>query len=404
MNIINFKLKREMKKSYLTLAAVAMVMASCSNEVLVDNQEVKNNETEAMTFSTFSDLAVKGDATVRTNLEYYHNTFAVYGSKKSTVDDEVTQPFDAQEVTYNSTAATALDDWKYSPLRYWDRQANYNFIAVAPSNAIVKYQLNDVLYTDATEAANAGKNVGDVKVAAAEREIGEGSFVTVAGGYTLVGQNLQTSPTAAEIVKGFVGGTGKDTDIMTSTKVAQNGSTHIVGQAVNLTFKHILAKLNIAIAKHSALDDVVITIKEVSIAGLDNNGTYLENANGGAWSNQSTVGSYSLVYDNTNGQAAGEINSTTKLYFIESLVMPQVVADDVETVTVKYSITSGTAPNTVTENFTYRMDLYDAFKNNFVEGNNYTLTFNIMPDAIVFDASATEWVDKDANGTIVVQQ
>lgn len=112
--VITNKMKREMKKSYLTLAAMAMIMASCSNEVLIDNEDGQTDV--AIGFSTFSDKATKGDVDVNTNLEYYHGTFAVYGTKKSTVDNTISNVFDATKITYQN-GATTPNDWTYSPYR-----------------------------------------------------------------------------------------------------------------------------------------------------------------------------------------------------------------------------------------------------------------------------------------------
>lgn len=413
-----------MKKSYLTLAAMAMIMASCSNEVLIDNEDGQTDV--AIGFSTFSDKATKGDVDVNTNLEYYHGTFAVYGTKKSTVDNAISNVFDATKITYQN-GATTPNDWTYSPYRYWDKQANYNFIAVAPNATVVKY----------TKAATA--EVGDAA----------NDFVTVDGGYTLKGQNLQATATTAEIVKGFTGiAPGTDTDIMVSVKNAQVGASH--DAVVNLLFHHILAKLNVTVAKAKVLDDAVVKVDCIEIAGLDNKGNYSENAyvapstfekatgtyvsgtiyyndeagtdltdvtgfdastdvsnlyvakaKVSGWSSTTATTGYALKYVAVDGATdntlvkVNEENKVVPTYFIESLVMPQAVAS--ETLTLKYSITTKDENDTpYTENFTYKMDLKDAFANGFFDRCNYTLNFTIQPDVIKFDATAVVWDDQEA--------
>lgn len=415
-----------MKKSYLTLAAMAMIMASCSNEVLIDNESGQTDV--AIGFSTFSDLATKGDNTVKTNLEYYHGTFSVYGSKKSTVDQAISHIFAADKITY-SDGATTPNDWTYSPYRYWDKQANYNFIAVAPSSEIVEYSI-------AT-----GKEVGDAA----------NDFVTVSGGYTLKGQNLQATATAGEKVKGFTGiAPSTDTDIMVSVNNAQVGASH--DSEVKLLFHHILAKLNVTVAKDAVLNNAVVTVDSIKISGLDNKGTYSENSykapfekatgtyvsgttyyndefgktltdvssfdastdvsnlyvaktKASGWSSLSAVKvggkNYTLNYAAATGATDNVLADATSAtvvvptYFIESLVMPQAVA--AEKVTMKYTIVTKDAQNNEhKENFTYQMDLKDAFANGFFDRCNYTLKFTIKPDVIKFDATAVVWDEQDA--------
>lgn len=422
-----------MRKSYLTLAAVAAIMASCSNEVLID--DIKSGDTDvAIGFSTFSDKATKGDATVNTNLEYYHSSFAVYGTKKSTVTNTVGSVFDATETKYtpDETQQNGTGEWKYATPRYWDKQANYNFIAVAPSADIVKYSI-------ATD-----KEVGDEA----------NDFVTAeAAGYTLVGQNLQATATAAEKVKGFTGASGEDTDIMTSANADQAGSSVTASTVVNLTFKHILAKLNVTVAKAMVLNDATVKVKSIEITGLDDKGTYSEkayvapgtykkatgtyvagttyyttstgdqevdatsfvagttdvstyfvDAQKSGWTSSASGATYSLKYEAASSATDNELadatsaTATVPSYFIESLVMPQGVS--AEKLTLVYEITTGTGSDTHTEEFAYNMDLNKAFTS-FMDRNNYTLKFTIEPLVIKFDATATLWADQPAQSVTI---
>lgn len=382
-----------MKKSYLTLGALAMIMASCSNEVLVDNESGQTDV--AIGFSTFSDLTTKADPT-KENLEKYHGSFTVYGTKKN--GNEVQKVFDAVKTNYVADAddQDATGEWHYSPARYWDKQATYNFIAVAPSNAIVKYS-----YTS---------------------EVGESGadFVTVdAAGYTLKGQNLQSVATSTEKKVGFYGpsavgnSSSDDTDILTSAVNPQTGSNH--DAKVELIFKHILAKLNVTVAKSKVLNGAVVKVDSIVISGLDNNGKYVESNYDAAvspkvsgWNSTSAVqvnsADYVLKYkvasatatDNILAEAVKQADNSYKVvptYFIESLVMPQAIA--AEKLVMKYSITT-TDENNVpyTENFTYSFDMKDAFSS-FYDRCNYNLKFTIAPDVIVFDATSYEWTNVD---------
>ena len=169
-----------MRKSYFVLiAAVATTLASCSNDLFLDD----NQDAQApIGFASYSQNLTKATAS---DLEYYHNTFVVYGSKKSTIDNEISQVFDGgvtSLVTFNE-GASAPNEWTYSPYRFWDKQANYNFIAVAPNANIIKYDWNAY----ASPLTEVGTTAND--------------FVTVAGGYTLKGQNLQKNSTRPYLLR-----------------------------------------------------------------------------------------------------------------------------------------------------------------------------------------------------------
>lgn len=374
--------KREMKKSYLMIAAAAMAMAACTNDnVLTDIQE-GNESQKAITFSSFSEKLTKAGAS--TNLEAYHNTFAVYGTKTSSADASVQYVFggkatasgDQNGVTCTYTASSDAQNgtgyWKYDNPRFWDKQATYDFIAYAPAASALKYFYN-------------GAGV----------EIKNGGTFKTTESVILKGTNLQATATEAEIYAGFNNASG-DLDLMTSALAEQDGTNH---NTVNLVFKHILAKLNITFQKSYDLNNSVVTINDVKISGLFDKGDYDEsayavNASGDAvtsgWTAASSDASYQLSYsdDNVvlNQVASGD--ATDPKYVIESLVMPQTISDDVMFV-VKYTIKTGDYE----ENYTYKMKLNDAFAN-FMDRYNYTLKMKIAPSIIKFDATVSAWADK----------
>lgn len=270
-----------------------------------------------------------------------------------------------------------LNHWTYNPYRYWDKTATYDFVAVSPNANIIKY--------------NKPENVAD----------NAGIFVTTnSAGYTLIGQNLQskTAPAESELQFGFKGSYGEDTDLMTSDKVSINGANGVTGN-VNLQFKHILAKLNIAIAKDPLFDNVKVLIKSVKITGLDDTGTYVEsnlNTESG-WTTSSTNPNYTLSWENTNGvellNGTGEgdrYQAGKFLYFIESLVLPQSIETYNEKLVIDYVIVSGN----YTESYNYMLNLHDSgysVYDNFMDGNKYTIKFTLRPNAITFDATIDDW-------------
>ena len=92
-----------MKKSYLMLAAVATILASCAQNEQINSDLKDNTEPSVIGFSSFSEKASKadnGDNTNILNLEYFHSKFAVYATKQSQVDNSV-------EYVFGGSAATA---------------------------------------------------------------------------------------------------------------------------------------------------------------------------------------------------------------------------------------------------------------------------------------------------------
>ena len=374
-----------MRKSFLIIAAAAM-LASCWETEKIGKDYVNDENPTVIGFNTVSEKATRATAS-ETDLEYYHNSFNVYSTKTSNNVTDATPEvvfdgnLEADLISFDSTRM-APNNWTYSPYRYWDKQATYAFVAVAPNSKIVKYSKSE--------------NVAD----------NAGTFVTTnTTGYTLVGQNLQTSdaPADAEIRKGFTGANGGDTDIMTSGKITRNGANP--AEDVNLEFHHILAKLNIAIAKDPTFDNVKVIIRKVQVVGLDDNGTYYEGTSDteSAWTSSKVNDDYKLLWENANGKelpgSTDEANGK-KLYFIESLIMPQSIEQNVEKLIIDYTIVTETRE----EKYNYELKFDDSQNNkvfeNFRERNNYTVSLTVRPNIITFDASATLWVDQTAESTV----
>lgn len=362
------------------------MLASCWETEKIGKDYVNEENPTVIGFNTVSEKATRATAS-ETDLEYYHNSFNVYSTKTSNNITDATPEvvfdgnLEADLISFDSTRM-APNNWTYSPYRYWDKQATYAFVAVAPNSKIVKYSKSE--------------NVAD----------NAGTFVTTnTTGYTLVGQNLQTSdaPADAEIRKGFTGANGGDTDIMTSGKITRNGANP--AEDVNLEFHHILAKLNIAIAKDPTFDNVKVIIRKVQVVGLDDNGTYYEGTSDteSAWTSSKVNDDYKLLWENANGiELPGSTDEANgkKLYFIESLIMPQSIEQNVEKLIIDYTIVTETRE----EKYNYELKFDDGQNNkvfeNFRERNNYTVSLTVRPNIITFDASATLWVDQTAESTV----
>lgn len=123
-----------MKKSYLTLAAVAAIMASCSNEVLIDEPVV--NDVEIGFAQSFIDKTTKAELTNEWFQNDDENSFGVYGYKGSLQIYGKTDGTTAEEVKWNKSSK----DWEHSTVRFWDKAANdYEFYAYAPYGQAAKF-------------------------------------------------------------------------------------------------------------------------------------------------------------------------------------------------------------------------------------------------------------------------
>ena len=393
-----------MNKNFLFLAASATVLASCAQTEKINNDLQDTTEPKVIGFSSFSEKATKGDVNDANNLEYYHSTFAVYGTKQSKNDATDIQYLFGGEATaagtqngvtcsyQDASLPAVLGDWRYDDPRYWDKQAKFDFIAYAPvsTDNPIRYYYN---------AANA--LVGDAS----------NEFQTTAT-YTLDGTNLQLAPTTAEKVRGFNVENGEDLDLMVSEHPSQiDGAAH--GEYVDLIFRHILSKFNVKIAKGEGLNNSTVKVKEITITGLDDSGTYTSSTYSAGtstgWASSSVDNAYTLSNTTETILNSGDYTTTPGVFtpgaphfFIESLVIPQSITDGQVEVTIKYSIES--TVSSLTQDFTNKFDLYDiADLRSLKEGYNYTLTCTIQPDLIKFDAKASTWTGVSASKDIISQ-
>lgn len=390
------------------LVASAAIFAACSETEKIQ-ENLQDYEPAAIGFTSYAEKATRGDASIATNLEFYHNTFAVYGSKKN-ADNTVQYAFGGQPTaagiqngvtcTYQEDADAVLGDWKYDFPRFWDKQAKYNFIAYAPVS-----DDNPIRYSYNAENAEVGADGND--------------FCFSNGSFILTGTNLQVNAGTEEINKGFTGA-GKDLDLMTSNDLAstdksvqKNGATRTPGEEVNLIFKHILSKLVVTVNKSQTLYGYTVTIKGIQITGLKDKATaYSEKTytagnpaatpavapqSGWTVSPTNNNADYAIVYNGTpkvlnEGTLVSNVwTAGAPFYFIESLVIPQVIeGQDNIKLKIQYNITKDSyiddrADEIALKDVTAFARLLDRHK--------YILNIIIGPEAIKFDASATVWAN-----------
>lgn len=245
-----------MKKAIYLFAAAAF-MASCNQEVLVDNATNAQPEVNRrIGFDTFVDKATRTESTTTDNnstaLNDFYPTFYVYGWK--TVGTETTCVFNNIPVEFFATDTQgkvvykeegqkpgdewnfAADSWYYENVRYWDKMASsYQFSA----------------YTPAAEDVVTCTSAGIITIGSESKPV------------TVDDTNLLEDAPSTDLA--FI---GFDKDYMTATSTDANGT-------VALTFKHLQAKMNVRIKLHDNMKTAQeVKVTEIKIHNLNDKGYY----------------------------------------------------------------------------------------------------------------------------------
>lgn len=417
-------------KKYLFILATAAIVASCSSN---DSFKEINTPDEAIGFSTITGKLTRAEnssATVKHSLGRYHNSFKVWSSKTvntttsvvfagQTVNATLTtaeELYDAEgaithnagldgavttsnqnpatqtnyteeeAAAYNATLAGAVKagdikteavyDWAYTPVVFWDKSAtSYSFNAAAPAGLSWTFA-NDKISLD---------------------------------NFSVDGTSIAASTT---IDPKAIFPNSKD--IMISEDI-DSWSTY-TSTPVNLSFIHILSRLNIGVAKSASLSGHVVKLNSITVYNLNSNGKFEENK---ANATASTPGGYARWSAPSEGQSRfttpGKGYSTETVlttdfnYVYQTLAIPQQVdyeagillnGSNASTTSkpylnISYSIYNG---ETKLDDYSYTYNLADMFNGDgndtnviFGEGWMNTLKITINPIAIDFDADVYEW-------------
>ncbi len=368
-----------MKKSYFLMAVAATMFAACSQSDVL-NETKAQDEAQAIGFSTYANKATRAENNTSDyiwQLGDHHLSFDVFAGKK--VGDETKAVYtDAARGTANGTYTGAGWKWTASPLKYWDKAAaEYYFYAGAPSDANWKFAM--------TETDNYAKGYLKYEY------------------FTLTGANLADG--TATVHNSWKD--KADVDLMIAApKTVDRAFYHVASSAtpnhVELQFNHILSRLNIKVQKGANIAaDHALVLKSLTVYGLNNKGSFDENlavADGTAkiarWKDQSVDGTYELA------AALPSSAITSAVYTHEYLIIPQAVA--AKTIDVNGTTADMSDSPYFKIVYTIADEEYVAYYNlaaafsaatsfNFSEGWQNTLTVTINPNAIVFDATASEW-------------
>lgn len=367
-----------MKKSLFIIAATALVISCASNDV-------KNDIVQTEKVIGFSNANVgkktkanAGEINSKTALEQDGNTMKVWGWK--TYDATPSKVFDGTTVTYTSSSTQSTTKWVYSPLKYWDFAASYDFYAVAPHN---KFSINE------TTKIISATSVEPVQILADNN-----------------GTSKVTTSTAI--------------DYLVAATVHRNAPKGNAADGdVEFTFSHILSKLVVKVKTTNNFNNSGSTYPQIKLTDLSiklqgmcpdytqkTAGAVNASATDGDTWNGTALAATSYTCFDADGTSVTDLLLTNTAADIASyLVAPTgtgaTPATYTYTATVEYDVYYSATANDK-EHFV-ATDKNISTLNKFGQNTSNTLTVTIDPQAIYFDvATINDWTN-GLDGTLTIQ-
>ena len=339
------------------IAAAAALFAACSS-----NDTFKEIETQEspITFNQSINKVTRAHIGSIDNLKT-EGGFVVYGYKSLDNFSTKASPdiFAGKTVYWDGTNSV----WKYDGLRFWDKNAKYNFYAVAPVSP--------------TDGATYGIQ-------------GNPATAATFGQITITGAHSNKSTASDDYLIDRTG-------VLNELGSAHTGSTN---PTVDFNFHHIMAKVQFALK--STLTSGTITVTSLTMTGWDNGaGNFTQNMSyTGAPSSivcdewnipTASAGSVALVGSGTGNTSvvltcgASATATTLEDWYI---MVPQQIAYTAPstglTFTVTYTYSDGAAQNPYTETFTNQVAVVPSTQT-WGTDSYMTYTLDIKPNEIKFD-------------------
>jgi len=332
------------------VAFLSVAMMSCSKS---DSEPAAQNK--AIGFNTYTGRAVsKADASFidkGTTALLDGSKFVVYAynTKAAAWAGTVSDVFmNGVTVTYAGGGASDPEKYTYTPLRYWPNDEANNklsFFAYYPQGG-----------TGITAPTNGW------------------------GGYTFT---AQTDP--AKMVDFLVSKVAAD-----QTYSATNSGTAGV---VKMMFYHTLTmvKFKVKTDMDYATAGTTITLKSISLAGVNTVGTLTPATETAAWSGQATPAAFNVFPSGSKALTTTEAFVPTGTEKNDAyLMVPQTLSDDV-VATIVYEVKTGTDA-AVTNTATVKLNS-DATVKAWEMNKNIVYTFVVGLKPIKFIADVTDWAD-----------
>jgi len=326
-----------MKKLFFIFAAAAGILVSCTKN------EVAPAEPQEITYLTAP--LVKANVAFGADKVFwswaYHTGTAdwTYGSHPIWISGE--------QISYQD----ANDVWKGANSYYWPKNEDkLTFFA---------YSINDVDGKTLTNATVSCPPENGIKVT----------------GFTTA-DNLNVDFMVADIAANK---TANDNAYNFEPETGVNPS------GVPTLFRHKLSQVVFTIKSNMAYAGKTFNLKSITLNNISGGADYYQyNAGVEGWSNYGADVATTTYYSGSDVPFA---NTTVTPTAIQSLYIPQVFTN--ETVTIVYTITTGS----VTETLTKSKNLAEIFTDHWVMGKKYTCDITISLNEILWDPAVVEWVD-----------
>ena len=353
-------------KKYLILSAIAVLaLGACSKNDIAEDTG-RNN---AIGFNTYT-----GRSLTKADTDYFVNAanftgitdpqigVYAYRTAGNFAGTENAAFMENIKVTLKNSGDDASIN--YTPLRYWPKNGDkITFFSYYPHNGA------------GITLTNAGKS-----------GLGKFSFAVQAN--------------AADHIDFMVADAKPDMTFSTADVVSgENG-------VVKFIFKHMLSqvKFYVQTAKDysdAAYDNTVITLNALTLKDVNKSGdlaaTYSSPSTTTAWENLGTMGDFAVVSSDVvltkDPQLCADGNVAAGAKEGIYLMIPQdlATASDTVKVYIKYTIKTGTEPDTATDIYEETINLRTTEVEKWSKNNNIKYTFKIGPQPIQFAAEVTDW-------------
>lgn len=337
---------------HTAMILVGMLLTGCQYNYMLQDVREHTPGTDSLPI-TFQNGVIENSTKAVTLLSDHMNTMGVWGWQ-TTPTGTVECTFLNQKVAFNSQ----LNKWAYSPLKYWDTESTYQFMAYAPHSSA---------NTDVTVSVDNSTHAISIK------------------GITLNGNN--TLKTAMTQVPGCFSNV-EDIDWM----VDRNGQSLQGWYRDEVTFnmEHILAKICLGVRLSPSFpEDITVTLDSVQIDGFVRQGDFTASQTKfvSEWTAIDTLPRYSMT------SVSVPVVEKSTLWALESLVIPQETDLD-SNLRVWYTLSAANGSYTNHFSNIYNFKNLDTRNNTFHtlnSGCNYTITLVIAPDVITFDSGVDGW-------------
>lgn len=329
---------------YIYIIGIAFLLQGCRKE---SHPSTPDTKSYAISMSP-SEVMDGTRALIGDVADLQDQGFKVYGYKVDKADRKQ-QVFTGEAVTYGAT-----NGWEYSPTRYWDRVADYNFAAYAPATLIGGMAVANTVAANQTLAFTHMPHWQEADDDAVD---------------LLVATSQGAATTYLDNTKGFV----------------------------NLTFDHVYAQLVVRVVRGASLLNTykLTSIAYSNVPTADGTATYTLDYTtpaASAWSGVALSAASKNAYSNADGEVINSNPEDTPT--AKHLVVPFTGSDEIQ-VTVGYIVNDGLAQTGTASTGIKQLEA----------GKRYVLTLSLGSGAVIEPSLDIEqWIEVQDEQDIEVEE